>query len=288
MGRIEPISLISPIRTSPAWDGFTERVGRSQGWLRGRGRRRRTSTIKRGCAPPEEIRPAGDCGSLNLDCSSQPEYRLRSSAGASTRRCRGLLMMMGGMMLLSRSRSSGASRRSWRRIGCKCCHAEAEHRREQKNNFVHDFDKQLLRFSHVCFFLRSLEKSGVAPNQPIRVTCGRQKPTFGRSRLCRSRSRSQRLLHSPLPVEFGVALTHVTSHDQTQETCGSFEINFEGVQEVQGVQGVSKESGGSGVEQLVRAGRGPTRLPPASWILAPDSFETPTFATLRARGLSGT
>jgi hypothetical protein len=223
MGRIEPISLISPIRTSPAWDGFTERVGRSQGWLRGRGRRRRTSTIG-GCAP-EKIRPAGDCGSLNLDCSSQPEYRLRSSAGASARRWRSLLMMMGGsMMLLSRSRSAG--RRSWRRIGCKCCHAEAEHRREQKNNFVHDFDKQLLRFSHVCFFLRSLEKSGVAPNQPIRVTCGRQKPTFGRSRLCRSRSRSQRLRHSPLPDEFGVALTHVTSHDETQETHGSFEINF--------------------------------------------------------------
>lgn len=135
-------------------------------------------------------------------------------------------MMMGGMMLLSRSRSRGASRRSWRRIGCKCCHAEAEHRREQKNNFVHDFDKQLLRFSHVCLFPRSFEKSGVAPNQPIRVTCGRQKPTFGRSRLCRSRSRSQRLLHSPLPGEFGVALTHVTSHDETQETYGSFEINF--------------------------------------------------------------
>ena len=129
-------------------------------------------------------------------------------------------------MLLSRSRSRGASRRSWRRIGCKCCHAEAEHRREQKNNFVHDFDKQLLRFSHVCLFPRSFEKSGVAPNQPIRVTCGRQKPTFGRSRLCRSRSRSQRLLHSPLPGEFGVALTHVTSHDETQETYGSFEINF--------------------------------------------------------------
>jgi hypothetical protein len=139
-------------------------------------------------------------------------------------------------MLLSRSR--GASGRCWRRIGCECCHAEAEHRREQKNNFVHDFDKQVLRFSHDCFFLRSFERSGVAPNQPIRVTCGRQKPTFGRSRLCRSRPRSQRLLHSPLPGEFGVALTHVTSHDETQETYGSFEINFGGVQGVQGVRGV--------------------------------------------------
>jgi len=119
------------------------------------------------------------------------------------------------MMLLSRSRSRGASGRCWRRIGCECCHAEAEHRREQKNNFVHDFDKQVLRFSHVCFFLRSLEKSGLAPRQPIRVTCGRQKPRFGRAdcvevvrvpsdyftRRCRSNSQSlsHTLLHTTKP-----------------------------------------------------------------------------------------
>ena len=220
--------------------GWIHRACRWQPGVASRTRTRTTTKDEYDCGLqlPEKIRPAGNCGSLNLDFSSQPEYRLRSSTGASARRCRSLLMMMGGMMLLSRSRSSGASRRSWRRIGCKCCHAEAEHRREQKNNFVHDFAKQLLRFSHVCFFPRSFEKSGVAPNQPIRVTCGRQKPTFGRSRLCRSRSCSQRLLHSPLPGEFGVALTHVTSHDETQETCGSFEINFKRVQRVQGVQGV--------------------------------------------------
>ena len=128
------------------------------------------------------------------------------------------------MMLLSRSRSRGASGRCWRRIGCECCHAEAEHRREQKNNFVHDFDKQLLRFSHVCLFFSDRSTRVVLHqiNQP-EVTCGRQKPRFGRSRLCRSRSRSQRSLHSPLHGEFAVALTHVTSHDQTQETYGSFE-----------------------------------------------------------------
>jgi hypothetical protein len=30
-GRIGPISLIGPVRTWPAWGGFTERAGRSQG-----------------------------------------------------------------------------------------------------------------------------------------------------------------------------------------------------------------------------------------------------------------
>src|ERR1700741_4704701 len=64
-------------------------------------------------------------------------------------------------------------------------------------------------------------------NQP-EVTCGRQKPRFGRSRFCRSRSRSQRSLHSPLHGGFAVALTHVTSHDQTQETYGSFENSWVG------------------------------------------------------------
>ena len=88
-------------------------------------------------------------------------------------------------------------------------------------------------------------------NQP-EVTCGRQKPRFGRSRLCRSRSRSQRSLHSPLPGEFAVALTHVTSHDETQETYGSFENKLRGVQ---GVQGVREVQGGKGARS--QEARGP-------------------------------
>jgi hypothetical protein len=164
-------------------------------------------------------------------------------------------MVVDGMMLLSRSRSRGASGRCWRRIGCDCCHAEAEHRREQKNNFVHDFDKQVLRFSHVCFFLRSLEKSGLAPNQPIRVTCGRQKPRFGRAdcvevvrvpsdyftRRCRSNSQSlsHTLLHTTKPKKL-TEVSKINSKESILRSSRSPRRLYEGSW---GARSQNKESG---------------------------------------------